>query len=76
MYSKKNWFAGASSMWYLVIPCSDPLDPLPPTTAEMSYGSHPNDPRCSFPGYFMPFLVITLFCILVGGTQLIKNLPR
>ena len=75
MYSKKNSLLGALSILNFVRPCKDPLDPLPTTTPEMSYESHPKVPTCSLPGYFLPFFVITLFCNAFSGNQVTKNLP-
>ena len=75
MYSKKNVLAGASSIENLVNPCKAPFDPVPSTVPDISYESHPNAPMCSFPGYLDPFLIITLFCILLFGIQLTLNLP-
>ena len=75
MYSKKNSLLGALSILNLVIPCKEPLDPLPTTTPEMSYESQPNEPTCSLPGYFLPFFIVTLFCNDLSGNQDTKNLP-
>ena len=50
MYSKKKWLGGTSSMLNLVKPCKDPLEPLPSTVPDISYGSQPNAPQCSLPG--------------------------